>query len=384
MLDKESQEYENAQSELSAQSVQIALSKYSNTESEKKKRMQKLKDAFVKCPNDLKTYLYNICVNFSYSDIYQEYISRLSLNTYNNCDYDQIRSSSYISKKDFLKYYNFQFYDNKFELESDEYYEDTLFEDSDNFSDMEEVGRYVLARCMVNTYNGQTSKMKNLLLSKPQYEVAPSYRKKRGKEWAIQKPHVDGKIERKKNNNKCRGMGVEIGQGERKEEGKSAKNTNSKSYTSQLLNLISQRNSHRSNAQSSSNCSNASSDSGFSGSSEEVLRAHMRREQNCWNKMITRKCFSVVTHVKDPREYSFMPFNFYSFNNYDINRKKIKNSCNNNYFYMLDNLEEAQKDQCVEKYYKYMNKIVDKEYFKISKSGEEKKIKKKKKKKKKK
>ncbi|GAB66600.1 hypothetical protein PCYB_093850 [Plasmodium cynomolgi strain B] len=138
------------------------------TQKEKKKRRQKFNTPGGKYPNDLKSSLYNMCLNFAYSDIYQDYINRLSLNCHNNCDYDQIRRSTFIPREDFFKYYNFPFYDNNFELESEQFYEDEILGDSDDgVSGVEEVGKYALERYDAWRYKSTTSRIKNLILGMP-------------------------------------------------------------------------------------------------------------------------------------------------------------------------------------------------------------------------
>ncbi|GAW81092.1 hypothetical protein, conserved [Plasmodium gonderi] len=304
---------------------------YREQKKKKKKRRQMINVVGVKYPNDLKSSLYNMCLSFSYSDIYQEYIKRLSLNSYNNCDYDQIKRNSFIPREDFLKYYNFTLYDNNFELESEENYENKIFKDSDDdISDMEEVGKYALERYDAWGYKTRTSRIKNLILGTPERKnIILSNLKKI-------------KCEESKDEVVC-----------------------SKSYASELFRVLSERK-HQNcfydnydNCGNSKNCKN-SENSRNRKNLRETLRGNIKseEEQNGCLETVRRRFSSFFNLLHGARESSFMSnLNIYFLNYHDIDKKKIKNSYNENYIYMLQNLAEVQNDPIVEKYYKGVHEM---------------------------
>ncbi|CRH00197.1 amino acid transporter, putative [Plasmodium relictum] len=286
----------------------------------KKKKLKKLNTPYTKQPNDLRTCLYNACINFSYTDIYQEYIRRFNLNSYNNCDYDQIRRNSFISKEEFLKYYNFNYYNKNFELESEVAYDEEFSEDSDGDSGIEEIGNY-----MIKKYKNKTkNKIKNILLLKREYKNVSSIEKIEEDKKSIEK-WSNKEIESKKEYNDFL----------------------SKSYTSKMLSIISHEN--------------------LSNSSDELLRTNKKKKNIFYTENYVRKNF-FLNLFKDSEESSFASnFNFPFLNCNDINKRKIKNSGNEDYFYMLNNLIEAQNDPFFEKYHKDINKILANKNLIISK-----------------
>ncbi|KJP90216.1 hypothetical protein AK88_00064 [Plasmodium fragile] len=280
-----------------------------------------------------------MCLNFAYSDIYQDYINRLSINCHNNCDYDQIRRSTFIPREDFFKYYNFPFYDNNFELESEQFYEDEIWGDSDDdVSGVEEVGKFALERYDAWTYKSRTSRIKNLIHGIPD---------RKGGVLSSGKDNYGGDdgdtVYRRDDNN----------------------GTDSKSYTSQLFQLMSQR----------KNCHLGIDNYHGSGESrvtklrrsQELLSESIRGDEmggdkkGCLEKLKTQ-VFSFCKKIYDPRDPSFMSnFNIYFLNYHDISKKKIKNAFNEDYMYMVQNLAEAQGDPLVGRYYKGVHMVQKKQ-----------------------
>ncbi|CAD2104545.1 amino acid transporter, putative [Plasmodium vinckei] len=303
---------------------------FSHEKKKKKKKINKWNSPYAKGPNDLKSYLYSMCINFSYSDIYQEYISRLSLNSYNNCDYDQIRRSSYISKNDFLKYYNFLLYDNNFELEEENNDVDDfsfVFKKPNDSSDIEEVATYLIGKCdgdlkedkekyKESAYN----KIKKLILSK--------YRNKNILLTMSTDDNSDiTDISKKKK--------IPTEQTDKKQ--KSIKNNyNSKSYTLGKLNT----NNRFYN-------------------SYELIKNEENNKKKYFTKIIKKSFFLLRDFFADKNEISFMSnLNIYFLNYENVSKNEIKNVHNNHYFYMLNNLSESQNDPSVEMYYNFYNNLV--------------------------
>ncbi|ANQ08475.1 Uncharacterized protein PCOAH_00026620 [Plasmodium coatneyi] len=302
------------------------------TERKKKKRRQKFNAPGCKYPNDLKSSLYNMCLNFAYSDIYQEYINRLSINCHNNCDYDQIRRSTYIPREDFFKYYNFPFYDNNFELESEQFYEDELCADSDDdVSGVEEVGKFALERYDAWRFNSRTSRIKNLILGMPDRK-------------GVILPRGKG------NNSTINGNHGGDGGGNTAYKRDDDHEADSKSYASQFLRIISQR----------KNCQLGIENYR---SSQEMLSESIRGDEiggekkGCLEK-VKKKILSFCKKLYDTRDPSFMSnFNIYFLNCHDIGKKKIMNACNEDYICMVQNLAEAQGDPLVGRYYKGVHMV---------------------------
>ncbi|SBS83829.1 amino acid transporter, putative [Plasmodium ovale] len=314
-------------------------------------RLHKLNSPFVKHPMDLKTCLYNMCINFSYSDIYQEYVNRLSLNSYNNCDYDQIRRSYDISKKDFFKYYNFPFYNNCFELESDEGYVDIFSEDSDNSSNIDEIEKCVMEKYIHGKYNeNANSKIKKLILYKSVYNKMNGFPFDNGQRGDATK----------------RGFNIDGVTGEKGTD--DTQFANSKSRTSQLLHVVSRRNVFN-NGMDNIDIDRVL----YAGSSNEMESGHVHREKNWFLKIVRRCLFLLQSWAKDSKEYSFMDsFNINSLKYDHVNKKKIKNSCNDDYFHMMHNLLEAQRDPFVEMYYRHFGRILEKRGLNSGKGGKRK------------
>ncbi|SBT77202.1 amino acid transporter, putative [Plasmodium ovale] len=311
-------------------------------------RLHKLNSPFVKHPMDLKTCLYNMCITFSYSDIYQEYVNRLRLNSYNNCDYDQIRRSYDISKKDFFKYYNFPFYNNCFELESDEGYVDIFSESSENSSNIEEIEKCVMEKYIQGKYNeNASSKIKKLILYKSVYNKMNGF-------------PIDN---RQRGDATKRGVNIDGVTGEKDTD--DTQFANSKSRTSQLLHVVNRRNVFN------NGMDNIDIDKVlYAGSSNEMESGHVHREKNWLLKIVRRCLFLLQKWAKDSREYSFMDnFNINSLKYDHVNKKKIKNSCNDDYFHMMHNLLEAQRDPFVEMYYRNFGRILEKRTLNSGKGG---------------
>ncbi|CRG96376.1 amino acid transporter, putative [Plasmodium gallinaceum] len=285
----------------------------------KKKKLRKLNSPHFKQPNDLKTCLYNTCINFSNSDIYQEYISRFNLNSYNNCDYDQIRRNSFISKEKFLKYYNFNYYNKKFELESEVDFNEEFFEDLNDNSDIEEIGNY-----MIKKYKNKTEKqVKNLLLLKREYDNIKSIKNVEENNKSIEKQNNKEVSSKKKNSD-----------------------FHSKSYTSKLLSIINHET--------------------LNNNFDELLKTNIKKEESCYRRNHRKHFF--LNLFRDSEESSFASNFNVSFLNYcDINKRKIKNSGNEDYLYMLNNLAESQNDPFIEKYYKDIIKMLVKRNLNKSK-----------------
>ncbi|CAI7720610.1 amino acid transporter, putative [Plasmodium vivax] len=310
------------------------------TERKKKKRRQKFNSSGGKYPNDLKSSLYNMCLNFAYSDIYQDYINRLSLNCQNNCDYDQIRRSPFIPREDFFKYYNFPLYDNNFELESEQFYEDEIWKNSDDdVSGVEEVGKYVLERYDAWRYKARTSRIKNLILGMPDRKGVVLPGGGGGGDSAAHRrdDHDD-------DGDDCDDDGAA-----------------STSYASQLFRVISQR----------KNCNPGADNHRGSGDSRvvkfqrrnEMLSESIRgythggERKSCLEK-VKRQVLSFCNKVYDARDPSFMSsLNIYFLNYHDIGKRKIKNAGNEDYICMVQNLAEAQADPLVGRYYKGVHMV---------------------------
>ncbi|EUD72953.1 hypothetical protein YYG_01953 [Plasmodium vinckei petteri] len=303
---------------------------FSHEKKKKKKKINKWNSPYAKGPNDLKSYLYSMCINFSYSDIYQEYISRLSLNSYNNCDYDQIRRSSYISKNDFLKYYNFLLYDNNFELEEENNDVDDfsfVFKKPNDSSDIEEVATYLIGKCdgdlkedkekyKESAYN----KIKKLILSK--------YRNKNILLTMSTDDNSDiTDISKKKK--------IPTEQTDKKQKN-ITNDYNSKSYTLGKLNTHNR----------------------FY-NSYELIKNEENNKKKCIPKIIKKSFFLLRDFFADKNEISFMSnLNIYFLNYENVSKNEIKNVHNNHYFYMLNNLSESQNDPSVEMYYNFYNNLV--------------------------
>ncbi|CXI41989.1 amino acid transporter, putative [Plasmodium berghei] len=296
----------------------------------KKKKTHKWNTTYTKGSNDLKSYLYSMCINFSCSDIYQEYISRLSLNSYNNCDYDQIRRSCYISKNDFLKYYNFLLYDNNFELEEENNDVDEFsffFKKPNDSSDIEEVATYLIGKCDGNIKENNEeckervyNKIKKLILNK--------YRNKNMLLTMNTSDNSDiTEISKKK-----------IYKNEKTDKRKNSINDyNLKSYTLGKLNTNTKNKFYN-------NC--------------ELIKNEENNEKKYFPNVIKKSFFLLRDFFIDKNEISFMSnLNIYFLNYENVSKNEIKNKHNNHYFYMLNNLSKSQNDPSVEMYYNFYNKL---------------------------
>ncbi|CDU17948.1 amino acid transporter, putative [Plasmodium yoelii] len=321
---------------------------FSHEKRKKKKKIDKWNISHTKGSNDLKSYLYSMCINFSYSDIYQEYISRLSLNSYNNCDYDQIRRSCYISKNDFLKYYNFLLYDNNFELEEEEENNDVdefsfFFKNPNNSSDIEEVATYLIGKCDGDTkenkekYKERAHKIiKKLILNK--------YRNKNmlltmstDDDDDDNNSDIAEKSKKKKYQN----------------EQTDRKRKNSTNYYDLESSTLGKFNA---NAQNKfyNNCELIKSEENYEKNYEKN-----ENEKNYFPKIIKKSFFLLRNFVIDKNEISFMSnLNIYFLNYENVSKNEIKNVHNNHYFYMLNNLSASKNDPSVEMYYNFYKKLV--------------------------
>ncbi|SCM22457.1 amino acid transporter, putative [Plasmodium chabaudi chabaudi] len=294
-------------------------------EKKKKKKMNKWNSPYIKGSNDLKSYLYNMCINFSYSDIYQEYISRLSLNSYNNCDYDQIRRSSYISKNDFLKYYNFLLYDNNFELEEDNNDVDEfpfVLKKPNDSNDIEEVATYLIAQCDGDIKEDK-EKYKERAYNKIKKLILNKYRNKNMLLTMSTDDNSDiaDRSKKKKNSNDQTGK-------------------KQKSITNDYnLGKLNTHNKFYNNY--------------------ELIRNEENNEKKYFPKGIKKSFFLLRDFFTDKNEISFMSnLNIYFLNYENVSKNEIKNVHNNHYFYMLNNLAESQNDPSVEMYYNFYNNLV--------------------------
>ncbi|CAD2091996.1 amino acid transporter, putative [Plasmodium vinckei lentum] len=303
---------------------------FSHEKKKKKKKMNKWNSPYTKGPNDLKSYLYSMCINFSYSDIYQEYISRLSLNSYNNCDYDQIRRSSYISKNDFLKYYNFLLYDNNFELEEENNDVDDfsfVFKKPNDSSDIEEVATYLIGKCD-DDLKEDKEKYKESAYNKIKKLILSKYRNKNNLLTMSTDDNSDiTDISKKKK--------IPIEQTDKKQKN-ITNDYNSKSYTLGKLNTHNR----------------------FY-NSYELIKNEENNKKKCIPKIIKKSFFLLRDFFADKNEISFMSnLNIYFLNYENVSKNEIKNVHNNHYFYMLNNLSESQNDPSVEMYYNFYNNLV--------------------------
>ncbi|CAD2091927.1 amino acid transporter, putative [Plasmodium vinckei brucechwatti] len=303
---------------------------FSHEKKKKKKKMNKWSSPYAKGPNDLKSYLYGMCINFSYSDIYQEYISRLSLNSYNNCDYDQIRRSSYISKNDFLKYYNFLLYDNNFELEEENNGVDDfsfVFKKPNDSSDIEEVATYLIGKCD-DDLKEDKEKYKESAYNKIKKLILNKYRNKNILLTMSTDDNSDITDKSKKKEIPTEQSG--------KKQKNITNNYNSKSYT------LGKSNTHN-----------------IFYNSYELIKNEESNEKKSILKIIKKSFFLLRDFFTDKNEISFMSnLNIYFLNYENVSKNEIKTVHNNHYFYMLNNLSESQNDPSVEMYYNFYNNLV--------------------------
>ncbi|KEG02260.1 hypothetical protein YYE_02999 [Plasmodium vinckei vinckei] len=302
---------------------------FSHEKKKKKKKINKWNSPYIKGPNDLKSYLYSMCINFSYSDIYQEYISRLSLNSYNNCDYDQIRRSSYISKNDFLKYYNFLLYDNNFELEEENNVDEFsfVFKKPNDSSDIEEVATYLIGKSDEDLKEDKEiykerayNKIKKLILNK--------YRNKN----ILLTRSTDDNSDITDRSKKKKIPTEQTG----KKQKNITNDYNSKSYTLGKLNTHNR----------------------FY-NSYELIKNEENNEKKYIPKIIKKSFFLLRDFFVDKNEISFMSnLNIYFLNYENVSKNEIKNVHNNHYFYMLNILSESQNDPSVEMYYNFYNNLM--------------------------
>ncbi|ETW15365.1 hypothetical protein PFAG_03433 [Plasmodium falciparum Santa Lucia] len=305
-----------------------------------RKMRNKLDVSHNKDPFDLKLYLYNACLNFSNTDIYQEYINRLSINSYNNCDYDQIKRSCYISNKDFLKYYNYNFYDNDFVLEMDNHTEDTSSSYHLNeMKELEELSEFVI------------HKMKKI---KKEFVKNDISRKRRSEICKCTRNVLWSKEKRNTENNNSLSISYN-------NNNNNLLSTNFQKDNSHLFSTLIEK--EKKNKNKKKNNFLYLSHIGDIKNEESIYHNEYHITSNYLPYYFFMKKNNIFSKTcNQSREHSSISYHMDDFflKCQSINRMKLKNSGNSYYFCMLQNIEEAQNDPIVEMYYKYLDDVIKK------------------------